>query len=248
MQLPRLRKLVLSHVRWTAEQLAELKQLSELRELSLSRMQPHEIVTLCEPPHSLQLESIDVGATLDAVAMRALLHLPTLTALDHAGFEADGWPLLPELPLLQRLTLWPQHLLTAELTSSLSASLSRCETLTDLSLGYVRFGDAATPEQIQARWSDILRSVPNLRRLHVAEDDSVVSFLAVLPVHLPLLEHLLLVCYDKMSSEDLLARLAHPSVRRIQLVSWNVQFTQEQVRALVRSARLPNLDSITRSF
>jgi hypothetical protein len=150
---------------------------------------------------------------------------------------------LPRLPLLQRLSFKPYVKLTAEETLLMCSSLSLCKSLADLSLNEIEFEEATTTDQIQARWTDILCSVPNLRRLHI-EQDRIVSFLAVPATHLPVLEDLLL-CYDKLSSEDFLAQLAHPSVRRIQLNSWIVEFTQEQVRALVRSAQLPQLDHIS---
>jgi len=74
--------------------------------------------------------------------MRALLHLPTLTALESERTKSDAWSLLPQLPLLQRLSFWPGEQLTAQLTSSLSASFSQCKALTDLSLRGVEFDDA----------------------------------------------------------------------------------------------------------
>jgi hypothetical protein len=49
-----LRKLSLSRVQWPDERLAQLKQLSRLRELDI-RLFLGELVTLCQPPHSLQL-------------------------------------------------------------------------------------------------------------------------------------------------------------------------------------------------
>jgi hypothetical protein len=101
--------------------------------------------------------------------LTALSHVPTLTALEHGRIMPDAWPLLPRLSLLQRLAFQPAQALTAELTSSLCASLSQCKTLTDLSFHYVGFDDAATEEQIRARWRDILQSVPNVRRLRITQ-------------------------------------------------------------------------------
>jgi hypothetical protein len=49
-QLPQLRKLTLSRTRWTSELLAELKQLSRLRILSLDRLDSAQLNTLCAPP------------------------------------------------------------------------------------------------------------------------------------------------------------------------------------------------------
>jgi hypothetical protein len=243
-QHPRLRKLKLSQVRWSAELLAEVKQLHELRELILSGMQSHEIVTLCDPPHSWQLDTVRFfRGSLDAAAIRALLHLPTLTALDDGNLHADGWPLLPQLPLLRRLRLEPSEQLTAALTSSLSASLSGCKSLTDLKLRVVRFDDDATPEQIKARWTEILRGVPIVRRLGVMLRD-LSPFLSALPACAPLLEHLWLCCLGGMCVEDVLPQMAHPSVRTIQLSEADISPSDERVRALLHSSRLPKLERI----
>jgi hypothetical protein len=171
---PRLRKLKLHRVDWTAQALAELKQLSELRELSFhsSFMQNVELVAVCAPPHSLQLESIKLERmSIDEMAMRALLYHPTLTALEATEIKADAWPRLPQLPLLCRLSFNPEGTLTTELTASLAAALSGGQALVDLSLPHVGFEEALTEEQRSACWAQILRSVPNLRRLHVAQFD-----------------------------------------------------------------------------
>jgi hypothetical protein len=250
---PRLRKLKLHRVDWTAQALAELKQLSELRELSFASgfMQNVELVAVCAPPHSLQLESIKIEAiAIDEMAMRALLYLPTLTALEATEIEADAWPLLPQLPLLRRLSFNPSGTVTPELTASLAAALSGCQALVDLSLPHVGFEEAVTEEQRSARWAQILSSVPNLHRLHVAQKNVLPQLVALLPAHAPLLEHLSLNVWESDSAEarTLLAQLTHPSVREIQLVSWGRVFSERQVQALqrrlVHSARMPNLERV----
>jgi hypothetical protein len=244
-QFHRLRKLAFSGISWTSELLAELKQLSGLRELVMENLNSSQLTMLCAPPHSLRLERLKLTSRLSLSSMSALLHIPTLTALEPAyGLHSNAWTLLPQLPLLQRLSFSPYDKLTAEETSLMSSSLSGCKALTDLSLNEIEFEEAATTEQIQARWTDILRSVPNLRHLHV-EQDRIVSFLAVLPTHVPLLEDLSLWCIGASSPEPILLQLTHPSVRRVQLASWNAEYMQEQMRALVRSARLPQLDHIS---
>jgi hypothetical protein len=137
-QLPCLRKLCLGFVEWTPELLSELKQCRGLRELHILDFWSEQLVALCKPPHSLQLDSIEFPLMVIGEAeMHALLHLPTLTALVTGQHKSNVWPLLPQLLLLQRLAFWPSELLTAEMTSALSASLSQCKALTELS-GFCR--------------------------------------------------------------------------------------------------------------
>jgi acyl carrier protein phosphodiesterase len=106
---------------------------------------------------------------------------------------------------------------------------------------------AATPDQIHARWTDILRSLPNVRRLRVSHR-SLAPLMAVLHLHLPLLEQLALRSWDGESPDALLTQFAHPSVRQIELSTVVVTQSKEQVRALnqawVHSVRLPNLARI----
>jgi hypothetical protein len=131
----------------------------------------------------LQLEHFDVGqTTLDAVTMRTLSQLPSLTSLEHGYLRPDGWPLLPQLPRLQQLVFPSMWMPMAE------KALARCDTLTDLSLAMIDF-EAATQEECEARWTRILRSVPNLRRLRI-EHCRIDPLLSVLPFCLPRLEHL----------------------------------------------------------
>jgi hypothetical protein len=138
-QMPHLRSLSLNYVRWTDERLAELKQLSTLREFE-SIMSSEELFKFCQPPHSLQLEHFHLtGIAVDVPLMRALLHLPTLTALEHLHLLPEAWPLLPQLPLLRRLGIGLFNDLTAEHTSLLSASLSSCRALTELTILHVSF-------------------------------------------------------------------------------------------------------------
>jgi hypothetical protein len=136
--------------------------------------------------------------------------------------------------------------MTAELTSSLSASLSRCPSLSAVSFHSIRFDDP-TSNQLPARWTQILRSVPNVRQLSIG-----ISNLGPLtnalraPGCLPLLERLSLAKADSLPTALLVEWLEHPSVRQLQLVGWRVQVEppDEQVRALLHSPRLPKLERI----
>jgi hypothetical protein len=217
-----------------------------LRELNLSGLESAQLAALCEPPHSWQLDTVALaGMNIDATCMRALCHVPSLTALEHGRIMPDAWPLLSRLPLLQRLAFQPAQALTTELTSSLCASLSQCKVLTDLSFHYVGFDDAATVEQIRAQWGDILRSVHNVRRLRITQPN-LGPLLVALPVCMPLLEHLTLCSADDvMHADALLALVSHPSVQQLQLRDWNVKSSEKRVRVLVRSKRLPKLEHIS---
>jgi hypothetical protein len=76
MHLPHLRTLTMFGIRWTDERLTELKQLSQLRELSID-LESDTLIALCQPPHSLRLEHIDLcNILVDEAVIRALLHLP----------------------------------------------------------------------------------------------------------------------------------------------------------------------------
>jgi hypothetical protein len=175
--------------------------------------------------------------------MRALQSLSTLTALDDGNMQGDDWPLLPGFPLLQRLSFRPTEPLTAEMASSLSTSLSRCKALTDLSLHHVKFATAATRDQMQACWTLILQSLPNVRRL-CAPNDRPIPFIAALPLYLPLLEHLLLHYMPYNDLDSIFLQLAHPSVRHLELRDSNVQPSDERLRVLLHSPRLPKLERI----
>jgi hypothetical protein len=197
-QLSHLRKLTFGPAGERGEHVESLKQLSQLRDLTLLDECPLRIRLLCQPPHALRLESLTLTSTrVDEETMRALLHLPTLTALEPHCIMPNAWPLLPQLPRLRRLSFFsPLKLFPEQLASSLCASLSRCSALDDLTLRFVKLmsedRSSLTPEQEQAGWTALLSSMPNLRRLVVHGDPSDASLL--LPHHLPLLEHLVLNC------------------------------------------------------
>jgi hypothetical protein len=219
-----------------------------LRELSLRPFKQRHIVALCQPPHSLSLQCIQLPSTIvDEAGMRALLHLPTLTSLEASSIRSDALALLCELPLLQRLSFRHagQESGTLEWIASLSAALSRCKALTDLSLR-LSFDETVTDEQRSACWTEILRSIPNVRHLTVTQL-SVSALLSVLPLHLPLLAHLSLQCGDKVDGVALLVQLAHPSVREIHLTTSRTAFSVKRLRVLVHSPRLPQLDNISSS-
>jgi hypothetical protein len=164
-QLPYLRKLSLYLVEWTDERLAALKQISQLRDLD-SNLESDTLIKLGQPPHSLQLERIHMATIrVKEPVMRGLLHLPTLTELEPQSLLPAAWPLLPQLPMLRRLCVHYGDGLTGANTTLLATALSGCRALTELSLGIVfedDDGEDATNEQQQARWSEILRSVPQL--------------------------------------------------------------------------------------
>jgi hypothetical protein len=242
-RLPQLRLLGLSltMIDWTDERIADLKPLSQLRELH-TNLTSTALIKLCQPPHSLQLECIGLDhIRVDRSVMRALLHLPTLTDLQPDSLLPAAWPLLPQLPLLRRLAVTPCFALTAAQTTSLSVSLSGCRALTQLSLGGIAFedddGDNATEEQQQACWTEILRTVPLLRRLTAGTRQGL-SFLAALPSQLPQLVCLLFLTFS--SSSAVLLRLAHPTVQELEVVTTDL-VDEAQVRALVRSPQLPQL-------
>jgi hypothetical protein len=241
--LPHLRKLRAGYINWNPQLLAEVKQLSQLRDLSIQSLQSNEIVALCQPPHVFQLERIALpGTYLYEGGMRALSQLPLLTSLELGCIKADAIPWLRKLTLLRRLTGKFESWMTSERTLSLSKSLSACNALTDLSLQFW-FDDEITDEQRHTRWTGILQSIPNVRRLRIGHL-SMAALLAVLPLQLPMLEHLWLRCWDRMDPVAFLAQLAHPSVRQIELRSIDIKFPEEPVRALVHSARLPMLERI----
>jgi hypothetical protein len=196
-QLPHLRKLTLGPAGEKGEHVAELKQLSQLREFILYDHCPDRIRLLFQPPHALQLESVTLVSfklVVDEATMRALVHLQTLKTLDVYGISPEAWPLLPQLPLLCRLSVRYNGNLPLTVLPSLCASLSCCAALEDLTLLIMFFisadGILVTEEQKRAGWSSLLSSVPNLRRLHV--DTGKIYVLCALPLHVPVLNHLVL--------------------------------------------------------
>jgi hypothetical protein len=222
-QLPHLRKLSLFDIVLTDEWIAELKQLSQLRELR-TLLSHRELIRLCQPPHALQLEYIDLHDILvDESEMRAVLHLPTLTKLQPKYLRSAAWPLLPGLPLLRRVTIPIGPPLTAERTTLLSTTFSDCRALTELVLNNVDFRDdhgcEAIIEQQTARWTELLASVPQLQRFEV-QTEHIPPLLAVLPEHLPQLVFLKLIIFQRSHrrAEELL-RLAHPMVQELELKS-----------------------------
>jgi hypothetical protein len=210
--LPLLRKLtVIGSLEGTP--LDRLKQLSQLRELTLERVQSANFLSMCQPPHSLQLESLRTDIEVGEVEMRALLHLPTLTELDPASLAPSAWPLLPQLPRLRRLTIDPEVPgFTSEMTSSLSSSLALCATLDDLALTVLLSVDMLDEEECTC-WTALLRSVPNVRRLFV-RSVFVEPLLAVLPLHLPRLEQFVLRCWE--NNHVILEQLAHPTLQEFE--------------------------------
>jgi hypothetical protein len=242
--LPHLRKLRAGYINWNPQLLAEVKQLSQLRELNVFNLQPHDIVALCQPPHVFHLECIAASmASLDEVCMRALSQLPLLTSLEPQLLEEDVIPLLPQLKQLRRLLVDMDDEMPSELVLSLSTALAGCHALTDLSL-QAWFDDNMTDQEQREHWTNILRAIPNVRRLHV-EHPSLTLPLSILHSHVPLLENLSLQCHGT-NPLVFLAQLAHPSVRHIHLRTRATELPGDavQLRALVHSARLPMLDCI----
>jgi hypothetical protein len=190
--LSRLRKLTLGPAGQRGEHVADLLQLSQLRELTLLDFQKGRLRIRGQAPPSLQLESLTLAMTLDYKPMCAVVHLPTLTALDPAFIDSTAWPLLPQLPRLRRLSIRPSDSLTPKGLASLCEALSHCLVLEELTLQYVYFvarnGSELSAELEQAGWAELLGSVPGARRLCVG--GNVDSLVPVLPLHLPLLEHL----------------------------------------------------------
>jgi hypothetical protein len=206
-----------------------------------------DLESLCQPPHSLQLETlIGPDTELDEVAMRVLIHLPTLTQLDVESIFREAWPLLPELPRLRQLTMKQCNLLNGADTTALSEALSRCAALDDLaiSLDFVLDDGEVPPEEEQrTRWTTLLRSLPNLVRLD-ADIQQSAPLLAVLPLHLPRLERLVLHSWD--SSDVVPAQLAHPTLQEFELMGEHA-LTEEEVQSLLHNPRLLQLVKCTSS-
>jgi hypothetical protein len=81
--------------------------------------------------------------------------------------------------------------------------------------------------------------------------DDFDPLLSVLSLHLPLLAHLSLLSDDEMDPTVVLTRMAHPSVRQIELrspASWDVSLPERMLalnQQLVHSVRLPMLGKIS---
>jgi hypothetical protein len=244
-QLPHLRKLTLGTSGERGEHVEALKQLSQLRELTLLDECHQRIRLLCQPPHSLQLESLTLPSVrVDEETMHALLHLPTLTALLSRNLAPDAWPLLPQLPRLRQVSFSLYDPLTPKRLVSLCDSLTSCSALEDLTLLYVFFksveGAPLSAEQRQAGWTALLSSVPKLRRLSVhAEVMHVLSALS----HVPLLEHLSLDGWADRGV-DPFATLAHPNLRVLELGPLSPTTTppsKARLRSWLQSEQLPKL-------
>jgi hypothetical protein len=249
-RMPHLRKLTMGPEGWCYENtdVAVLKQLNQLRELTLHEYFTPRIRLLCQPPHSLQLESLTLGSMeVDEETMRALLHLPTLTALTVHHIQPVAWVAL-QLPLLRRLSL--QYVpFSIHHLPSLCVSLSRCTMLKDLTLCRVHFVAAnhePTNEEQQAGWAELFSSVPNLWRLCVEAD--MHPLLPTLPMHLPLLERLTLSGWGERHV-DYFAAVAHPNVRLLELGSINKRPASDtQLRACMHNKeRLPKLERCSRT-
>jgi hypothetical protein len=248
-QLLHLRKLTLGPAREMGEHVAELKQLSQLRELTLHEFRHDRVRLLLQPPHLLQLESLTLPSLeVDIGMMRALIHLPTLTSLNPSCISHDAWPLLPQLPLLRRLSLRPYESLSPGRLASLCASLSSCVALEDLTLRCVSFdaddGALLTAEQERAGWAELLCAVPHLRRLCVW--DAVLPFLSVLPLHLPVLEELSLSGWSA-DGEDHFARVAHSTIGLLEVEGTEARLpSDEEMQACRHSERMPKLERCVR--
>jgi hypothetical protein len=209
--LPLLRNLKLISANFVIPVLG-VKQLSQLRELELELVRSADLVSLCQPPHSLQLETLRVDLEIGEVEMRALLHLPSLTHVEPRLFHRDAWPLLPQLPHLRRLNLRAKAWFTDESTSMLSAALTLCTALDDLTLTVVFppvVGGDPPEEEQRPRWSALLHSVPQLTRLEVLTGFAAPLF-AVLPAHLPQLQSPLPPCDTQGAQPRLAYRSCHP--------------------------------------
>jgi hypothetical protein len=136
-------------------------------------------------------------------------------------------------------------MLTSEGLTSLCAALSRCSSLEGLTLCYLTFlapsgVERASTQQKQAGWTTLLSSVPELRRLYL--DGDMTCLLHLLPLHLPLLEHLSLNGFAD-TKEDHFARIAHPNLRVLELGTINFGSpSDKQMQACKQSERLPKLE------
>jgi hypothetical protein len=246
-QLTHLRKLTLGPAGESGEHVEALKQLSQLRELVFLDHFPERLRLLCQPPHSLQLESLTLRSTylgVDEETMRALLHLPTLTALLPRNISPDAWPLLPQLPHLRRVSFSLYDPWTPKSLISLCAALSRCSALVELTLKHVIFKaadfDELSAEQERASWTALLSSMARLRRLGI--DGDLTHLLPVLALQLPLLEHLALSGWCDRDV-DPFASLAHSNLRLLELADTHMWLpSNEQMCSWLHSERLPKLE------
>jgi hypothetical protein len=239
--LPLLRKLSLRSLCQVIP-LSGLKQLSQLRELELEQVDSYDLLALCQPPHLLLLESLTVDIEFGEEDMRTLAHLPTLTELAAQTVLPGAWPLLADLPRLRRLSMADHFLLIGTQATDLSEALARCAALDDLTLSLHfkgdNFSDLSEEEQ-RARWTLLLRGLPNLRQLCMVTT-SVATLIAVLPAHLPRLVRLVLFSMD--ACEVVLAQLAHPTLQEFKLTDLR-PLTEEEVESLLHNPRLPRLIS-----
>jgi hypothetical protein len=185
---------------------------------------------------------------VDEATMRALLHLPTLTALHSARISFDAWPVLPQLPRLRQLSFSPYSSLTPSQLSSLCAAFSHCSALVDLTLKYMHFNAAEdgelTAEEERPGWSSLLSSVPNLRRLGV--DGNVTDLLPVQPLHLPALKHLSLSNWGGREV-DPFRTLAHSNLRVLEPEDIGMPlFHKPMLQSLLHSERFPKLERCIR--
>jgi hypothetical protein len=90
----------------------------------------------------------------------------------------------------------------------------------------------------------LLSSVPNLRRLGVYTE--VTHLIPVLPLHVPVLEHLALSGWDWAHRDvDHFATVAHPNIRLLELGPTGTQPpSEEEVRSWMGSERLPKLEGM----
>jgi hypothetical protein len=132
---------------------------------------------------------------------------------------------LPFMPQLTTLTL-AFHTMSPELRLAVLAQLPQLRKLT-------LYGIAWTDEQLTE-----IKQLSQLREL-----DTRLT-LAVLPVHLPQLESLLLTTTS--SSEEVIARLAHPTLQQLGVeILGGAALTEEQGQQLLHSSRLPQLTAAT---
>jgi hypothetical protein len=209
--LPKLRTLML-HANNCRIPLSDLRALSQLRKLELERVHSKDLVAMCQPPHSLQLETLTlhVDWPLREAEMRALMHLPSLTELQSPLPFPEALLLLPQLPCLRRLNIVHDGELTVELTSSLLAALARSTALDEftllLHLDHVCWPDMTKGER-KALWGALLRGVPNL----AADIESAAPLFAVLPIHFPRMEQLSMQVWDRRV--EVHAHLVHSTPR-----------------------------------
>jgi hypothetical protein len=106
-----------------------------------------------------------------------------------------------------------------------------------------------TTDQLRARWAEVIRSVPNVRRLVIDVGlTDLPLVLSLLPSHLPRLESLALGAWNfpldaSGALNDIVMAVAHPNLRQLEFGLIGVSApSDEQMRACVHSARLPKLE------